>query len=154
MLYIIIGILVLIADIASKLWALEILRYKETIPILSNALHLTYVENTGIAFGMFGGGRVFFIVITFIVIFIMTYFLAKTPPYLRTVWQKSGYALITGGAIGNLIDRALRGFVVDFIDFRLIGFPVFNIADTAICIGAALLLIHYLFMTGDKHGGK
>ena len=127
-------------DILTKIWARGELMDIRSIPLWDNVFHLTYVENRGIAFGMFGGGRIFFIIFTLIVLGLLFWFYQKTEP--KTRWLRLGTCLVTSGAIGNLLDRIFRGFVVDFLDFRLIDFPVFNIADIAVCVGAFLLVIH------------
>lgn len=139
--YIILGIIVLILDIVTKLVAIQNLQGVNTVPIWQDVFHFTYVENRGIAFGMFENARLFFIVATIVILVILSYLYIKTE--YRTKWLKIGTALIYGGAIGNFIDRIARGFVVDFLDFRIINFPVFNVADIAVCVGAAMLVIHF-----------
>lgn len=148
MFYIILAAVILIADILTKIAAERFLMPIGTLPVIDNFFHLTYVENKGIAFGMFSGGRVIFIIISLIVLILLCGLVIKTEKPLRTVWLKCGVALVISGAVGNLIDRLLRGYVVDFLDFCVIDFPVFNIADVAVCIGAGMLLIHFLFAEG------
>ena len=141
MVYFILGIIVLILDIATKFVAMQNLQGVNTVSIWQNVFHFTYVENRGIAFGMFENARFFFIVATIIILVILSCLYIKTE--YRTKWLKVGTALIYGGAIGNFIDRIARGFVVDFLDFRIINFPVFNVADIAVCVGAAMLVMHF-----------
>ena len=153
MLYIIISVLVVISDIITKRMAINGLLATDTMPIIKDVLHLTYVENRGMAFGMFDGGRMFFIMVTAAVLLVIAFILIKKSKTEKNVWQMMGFALVVGGAVGNLIDRVMRGFVVDFIDFRIINFPVFNVADIAVCVGSVLLVIYYLFKeskTGKK----
>ena len=145
MIYIIIAAAVLAADIFTKILAENALKSVVTIPIIKNIFHLTYVENRGIAFGLFSGGRIVFVIVSVIVLAILSYVVFKTEKPVRTVWLKGGSALIFGGAIGNMVERIAKGYVVDFLDFRIIDFPVFNIADIAVCVGAAMLIIHFLF---------
>lgn len=142
MMYIFLALLILIADTITKIWATGRLKEIGTIPIIEDIFHLTYVENDGIAFGMFGGGRIFFIIISVLVLAILAVYVYKTK--YRTIWLKLGSVCVASGAIGNIIDRIFRGFVVDFLDFRIINFPVFNIADIAVCVGAAMLAIHFI----------
>ncbi len=149
MIYIIVAIMVIAADIITKIIAENSLMPVGTIPIIKDIIHLTYVENRGIAFGMFSGGRIIFIIVSLFVLAILGVVIYKEKEELRSRWMKTGGVLIFGGAIGNLIERIYKGYVVDFIDFRIIDFPVFNIADIAVCTGAALLVIHFLF-TEDK----
>ena len=96
----------------------------DTLPIIEDVLHLTYVENTGAAFGMMKDQRwLFMIVSTVAIIALLIYlFKKKTQPKLENL----AIAFIVGGGIGNMIDRVVLGYVVDMIDFRLINFAVFN----------------------------
>lgn len=144
--YIVLSIFILIADIMTKLLAELTLQKVDTIPIWENVFHLTYVENRGIAFGMFSNARLFFILVSILVLVILAVLYNRIK--FRTRWMKLGTAMIYGGAIGNLMERMAKGYVVDFFDFRLIHFPVFNIADIAVCVGAVLLMVH--FFISDK----
>jgi signal peptidase II len=107
------------------------------IPPLSGLFALTYVTNSGIAFGLFKEAGTFFMFLAVIVIAALLFSLRKLPAHQRLVRIALGLAL--GGAIGNLIDRVRLGYVVDFIDFRF--WPVLNIADIAIMTGVTLLAI-------------
>jgi len=147
LLYVIIS-LILILDQVSKLWVLNSLKPIGYIPIINNIFHLTYVENRGAAFGMLQNQKVFFIIATAIIVIGIIIFLRKyNNVYITMKW---GFALIIGGAIGNLIDRIRFGFVVDFFDFRI--WPVFNIADISIVIGA--VLISYIIIRYDSFSPK
>jgi signal peptidase II len=103
----------------------------DTLPLWQNVFHFTYVINTGAAFSFFRGQVDILRWISLIVSFILVVF----------VLEQLGYGFILAGAVGNGIDRFLFGYVVDFFDFRLINFPVFNVADMAINIGVILLLM-------------
>lgn len=149
MLYVIIGILLLGTDIATKLLAIEYLKPIGTFPIWEGVFHLTYVENRGAAFGMMQGGRVFFILISLIIIGAMFYFAKRYKN--RSKLLDWGLTLITAGALGNLLDRIFRGFVVDFFDFCLIDYPVFNMADIFVCLGVGLLAIYVIFFEGKNN---
>ncbi|MEG2584433.1 MAG: signal peptidase II, partial [Oscillospiraceae bacterium] len=107
-----------------------------------------YVENTGVAFGMFKDMRWFFVVVSVLVLVLLAVFFYKTKP--RTMWLKIGTCLVFSGAIGNLVDRIVNGYVVDFLDFCLINFPVFNVADISVCVGVVLLMIHYIFFDNKE----
>ncbi len=150
MIYTIIAAVLIAADYITKLWAERVLTKISSIPLIENVFHLTYVENRGIAFGMFSGGRVVFIAVSIIVMAVLLIIVFKTPKDTRTVWLKGGTSLVIAGAIGNLIERLVKGYVVDFFDFRLINFPVFNVADIAVCVGVVMLLIHFLFAEDSK----
>ncbi len=144
MIYYIIVISLIAIDILTKTLAENVLKAVGTIPIIKDIFHLTYVENRGIAFGMFSGGRIYFVIISLIILLLLAVVIFKTPKESRTVWLKAATASIYGGAIGNMIERIFKGYVVDFLDFRIIDFPVFNVADIAVCVGALMLIIHFL----------
>ena len=151
MLYIITAAIVLVADILTKIFAVKNLAPVYSIEVIKNLLSFTYVENKGIAFGMFSGGRFVFIAVTLVILFLVLTIIFKPPKEKRSVFLKSGGALVVSGAIGNLVDRILYGYVVDFIEVKFIDFPVFNVADIAVCVGAGILLIHYLFIDGKNN---
>jgi signal peptidase II len=111
----------------------------DTLPLWQNVFHLTYVINTGAAFSFFSGQVDMLRWISLIVSFILVVFVWRSPKI--SLLEQLGYGFILAGAVGNGIDRFLFGYVVDFFDFRLINFPVFNIADVAINIGVVLLLM-------------
>lgn len=131
---------VVILDQFSKYIVAENMALGESIPIIEEVFHLTYILNPGAAFGMFAHNRLFFIAIAVIVIGIIIW---ARREILASPWEvKAGCGLFLGGAIGNLIDRARQGMVIDFFDFRI--WPVFNIADIAICIGVGLIIWNLL----------
>ena len=126
-------------DQLSKLLAVKLLAPVGSVPILEGVLHLTYVENKGAAFGMLADHRWVFMSISTVAIIAIALHLysGKNTSKLYT----SALMLIVSGGIGNMIDRIALGYVVDFIDFALIDFAVFNIADSLVCIGAGLLIL-------------
>lgn len=131
---------VVILDQFSKYIVVENMAQGESIPIIEEVFHLTYILNPGAAFGMFAHNRLFFIAIAVVVIGIIIW---ARREILASPWEvKAGCGLFLGGAIGNLIDRARQGLVIDFFDFRI--WPVFNIADIAICIGVGLIIWNLL----------
>ena len=131
---------VVILDQFSKYIVVENMALGESIPIIEEVFHLTYILNPGAAFGMFAHNRLFFIAIAVIVIGIIIW---ARREILASPWEvKAGCGLFLGGAIGNLIDRARQGLVIDFFDFRI--WPVYNIADIAICIGVGLIIWNLL----------
>lgn len=131
---------VVILDQFSKYIVVENMALGESIPIIEEVFHLTYILNPGAAFGMFAHNRLFFIAIAVIVIGIIIW--ARREILASPLEVKAGCGLFLGGAIGNLIDRARQGQVIDFFDFRI--WPVFNIADIAICIGVGLIIWNLL----------
>lgn len=110
--------------------------------VISGLLEFTYVENRGIAFGMFQNQRWFFVVATSIIAIVVLFFIFKM--YKDHVFFTICLSLIFGGAIGNIIDRIRFGYVIDFIHFNFFP-PVFNIADSAVVVGAIALSIAILF---------
>lgn len=152
MIYCLAGLVMLIADVLSKAVVLRNLRPVGSIIIIKNILNFTYVENRGIAFGMFSGKTTMFAVISIVVVIIVLLLLYKMPQSKKSRFLKLGVAFVVSGALGNMADRLIRGYVVDFIDVEFLNFPVFNIADIAVCVGAALILIHFVFC--DEETGK
>ncbi|WP_297406407.1 signal peptidase II [uncultured Cetobacterium sp.] len=149
MVYIAIIILLALVDQLSKYkidnWLVE----GETHPVIGGFLHLTYVKNRGIAFGIFQGKLDIISIITVIVIVgVGIYFFKNRKTF--SIFEKLGYSFILGGAIGNIIDRIFRGFVVDMIDFRGIWVFVFNLADVWINIGVILIIIDSLLENKRK----
>ncbi len=131
-------------DQLSKFAVLNNLKEVGDIPLIQNIFHLTYVENRGAAFGFFQNQKLFFVITTTIVVAAIIFYLLRTK---NLMWPlKIGLYLIIGGAIGNLIDRLRYGFVVDF--FHIVNrWPVFNIADSAIVVGA--ILVSYMILRYD-----
>lgn len=130
-------------DLGTKFWALTALSYNTPEPVLP-VLNWTLRYNTGAAFSFLAGAggwqRWFFTLLALGVSALLAVWLLRRPPPL----EASAYALIMGGALGNLYDRLRHGHVVDFIELHAGGYywPAFNIADMAICLGAGLLLLH------------
>ena len=144
MIFYLIGIVLLIViDQASKIFVDKHMIFGDSLPIIENFFHITYVQNRGIAFGIFQGKVDVISVATIIAIIgIIVYFLKNVKK--SNFFEKMAYIFIISGAIGNMIDRLLRGYVVDMIDFRGIWSFVFNIADIYINLGVILLLLDLL----------
>lgn len=119
----------------------------ESIPIWDGVLHITYIQNRGAAFGMLADHRWVFLIISSITILAMLAFLLLTRS--RNPLLLTAVAMILSGGIGNMIDRLALGYVVDMIEVRLINFAVFNVADSFVCVGAALLFLTILL---EKEG--
>ena len=129
----------IVLDQLSKLLAVKLLAPVNSVPLWSGVLHLTYVENRGAAFGMLADHRWVFMTISTIAITAIAIYLYSGKSTARLF--SAALALIVSGGIGNMIDRIALGYVVDFIDFALIDFAVFNIADSFVCIGAGMLVL-------------
>ena len=143
----IISLFIVLIDIVSKQLVSHFLVEGESIVIIPKFFSLTFAKNTGVAFSMLEGMNIFIVIVTIIVIWcIIRYILHSSYLFYEVV----GYSFIIGGAIGNLIDRIIYGYVIDFFDFNILGydFPVFNIADSAIVIGVILIVI-FSFKKGD-----
>lgn len=148
------AILVLI-DQMSKYLVVEFLKDQPPIVVIEDVLNFFYVENRGAAFGIMQDMRLFFIVITMIIVLAIIFILFKNYKNNSLLFNIS-LALILGGAIGNFIDRFRLHYVVDFISFRIFGydFAVFNLADVFIVIGTILLAIMILLYENPKRGNK
>ena len=143
MLFVILIIIGLIGfDQLIKFWALEYLKQVDTIPVIDNVFHLTYVENRGAAFGLFQNNQMIFIIVAFLASIYGIYYLTKNNTHILC---KTGIILIVSGAIGNLIDRVRLGFVVDYFDFRVVWEYVFNMADVFVVCGTIILCIYIMF---------
>lgn len=133
--------LIVIFDRLTKILFSHTLSLGESLPVVRNIFHITLVQNTGIAFGLFKNHGVVFIIIPLIMIFLLVFNFYQYN-YNNEKFSRlyvTAVSLILAGAIGNLIDRIFYGYVIDFIDFRI--WPVFNIADSAITVGAFLLIL-------------
>ncbi|MGF1481941.1 MAG: signal peptidase II [Cyanophyceae cyanobacterium] len=136
----IIALVGLILDQVTKYWVVQTFsEIGETIPLWPGVFHFTYVINTGAAFSFFRNG-VRWLRWLSLAVSIGLIALAWFGPRMK-IPEQLGYGCILAGALGNGIDRFLFGYVVDFLDFRLIQFPVFNLADIFINIGIVLILI-------------
>ncbi len=131
-----IGILVFIIDQLVKHLVVSTMHLGQSFPVIKGIFHITYVLNPGAAFGMLEHQRWFFILVALAAVLLGAAFYKKLQQ--ESFLMRSGAGLLLGGAVGNLADRIQSGLVVDFLDFRI--WPVFNIADIAICAGAGILI--------------
>lgn len=124
-----------------------------SIPIIKNFLHITYVENHGMIFGL-AQGKINLVTIfsTLLIIFVIFSEYKNFKDY--TKWTKVGISIIAAGALGNMIDRVARNFVIDMIDFRGIWNFVFNVADMYVHIGIYIIVIDYLVRKYKMKKGK
>lgn len=134
-------------DQLTKWLVLEYVKPVRTIPLWEDIFHLTYCENRGAAFGMLQNWFGFFYMMTIIVVLAVTIYMVTRRP--ESGFVTFSFTLLVGGALGNFMDRLFRGFVVDFLDFRLIHFPIFNMADCFVVCGA-ILLAAYVILKNDK----
>ncbi len=140
---VVIALILVAIDQVSKWIVLKEMEIGQTIPVIDKFFHITHVHNRGVAFGMmYGQVSIVSVIGVLAVVGLILYIHKKNEEF--SWFSRTGFVLILGGAIGNLIDRTLRGFVVDFIDFRGIWPYIFNVADVYINIGVVLILIEYI----------
>lgn len=134
------SLIIIIIDFIIKLFALNNIT---NICVIPNFFYLTLAKNTGAAFSLLENQTIFFILIGVLVIFYIFNYLIKDK---MSTLEKISYIFFTGGIIGNLIDRIIYGYVVDYLRFIIFGynFPIFNLADICITIGVILLIINML----------
>ena len=137
-----VALLFTVLDQLTKVWIENVAGGVEGkgIVVIKNILNFTYIKNDGASMGILGGQRIILIILTLGIIALGVWFFVKKKPSHLLVLTAS--SLILSGAVGNLVDRVLFGFVRDFIDLQFIKFYVFNVADCCICIGAALLVVY------------
>ena len=141
-LMIVLTVIFLVIDIVSKLVISNLMNVHDSIMVIENFFYITYVRNTGAAWSIFSGKIWMLIIVSLIIISFMVWYIYRNKP--KSKLEKIGYAMILGGAFGNLLDRIIYGYVVDFLDFYIFGYdyPIFNIADSFILIGVVLLIIY------------
>lgn len=154
MFIVVISLVAIALDQASKWWVVGNLSSGKTVPIFGSFLELSYLENRGVAFGMGQSLAPFYPLLALAIIIGLLYFYKKElKGKSRVIDMAIGF--IVGGAIGNVIDRFIHSFVVDFISlhFGTYSFPVFNVADSFVTVGVILLLL-YFFLDGQEDEGK
>lgn len=138
----IIAVVLVAVDQVIKNWAAETL-IKGEISVIEHVLYLKYAENTGVAFSMFSDNRWVLIGVTSIMLVaVLAFFLSGKVTEKLEIFSLS---LLLSGGVGNLIDRISLGYVIDYIDVRIINFAIFNFADICICVGAFLLCVAVYF---------
>ncbi|KAB8331819.1 lipoprotein signal peptidase [Scytonema tolypothrichoides VB-61278] len=140
--------LAFLLDQLTKYWVVQTFNSGQTQALLPGIFHFTYVTNTGAAFSLLTGKVEW---LRWLSLGVSLALIALAWFTVLHFWDQLGYGFILGGAIGNGIDRFVHGYVVDFLDFRLINFPVFNLADVFINIGIICLLIATFQKTPASH---
>lgn len=143
-------VLCVVLDQITKQWAVRTLMGSADIVVWKGVFSLHYLENTGMAFGLFKNQQVFFYIMTVLILGAVVLFFIKTPAKKRYLPILLFLTMIAGGAVGNLIDRTSQKYVVDFLYFSLIDFPVFNVADCFVTVGCILLMIYFIFVYKDE----
>lgn len=149
MYFIFIGAVVFIDQLTKHLVQAS-MALSDTIPLVEGIFHLTYIHNYGAAFSLLEDQRIFLILLPSLITIGILFYLGRYRRKTHWLMQLS-LSLIAAGGMGNLIDRISRGYVVDFLDFRV--FPIFNVADIAVCCGCGLLVL-YLFVVEPKLAQK
>ena len=147
--YYILTLIALFVDQRIKWAVVHDMELGQSIPIIKNVFHLTSSRNRGAAFGILQNQRLFFIIITCIVVIGIIYYLHKI--YKEKRLLAIALSLIMGGALGNFVDRAFKGEVVDMLDFNLIDYPIFNAADSFISIGATIIILINVMEAWQEH---
>ena len=132
-------------DQLTKYLAILELKGKNPFVLINHVLEFQYLENRGAAFGMLPDQKIFFVIIAIIILFVILFVLIKAPDTKHYHLFRFLLVLIASGAIGNMIDRLVRNYVVDFIYFSLIDFPIFNVADIYVTVATTILIIALLF---------
>lgn len=132
-------VVIVLFDQITKYFAQNNLASGKIVTVIPNFLQFRYAENTGMAFSMFSGARWVFVFLTVIMCGALLYYMYSNK--CSSLWAYWSLGVITAGGIGNLIDRVLYGFVVDFIEPVFVNFAIFNIADCAVTCGAVSLII-------------
>lgn len=143
-------IFLLFLDQLTKYLAIINLKGQPAVSLIDGILELQYLENKGAAFGMLQNKKTLFIFMTVVMLTVIFYVFFKLPQKKKFVIWQVFMCLICAGGIGNMIDRIRYDYVVDFIYFKVIDFPVFNVADIMITIGTVLFFIVVLFFVKEE----
>ncbi|SET38742.1 signal peptidase II [[Clostridium] polysaccharolyticum] len=143
----ILGIVFLVLlDQLTKHWAAVTLRGKEPVVVWKGVFELRYLENRGIAFGLFQNKTIVFVVFTIVILAVLGYYYYRIPAIKKMIPLQVAMVFLGAGAAGNLMDRIIKNYVIDFLYFSLIDFPIFNVADcyvTVSLIGLVCLILFY-----------
>lgn len=152
LLWALVSALIVLLDFITKRIVSGSMYLYESIPVIENVFNITYVKNTGASFGMMSGARWFFVAVTVILIGAVVFYTVKNK--VRNKLFLLSTSFVVGGGIGNLIDRIATGEVVDFFDFCLINFAIFNVADCFVVVGVILIVLYYILDDIKKHKEK
>lgn len=135
------SIILIVIDVVIKLIISNNLILNQSISVINNFFYITYVKNTGVAWSILSGKINLIIVITLAIIMLLIIYIFNKKSY--SVLEIISYSMLLSGSIGNLIDRIIYGYVIDYLDFNILGYdyPIFNFADICIVIGIVLILI-------------
>lgn len=142
--------LLIYIDRITKSLAVRYLKDKDPVRLIPEVFELRYLENRGAAFGMLQDMRTLFIIVGVLFIVIVFYFLIRLPATRKYRLLRICLVMIGAGAIGNLLDRISLNYVIDFLYFIYIDFPIFNVADIYVTVSAAILVILFLFIYKEE----
>ncbi|MCL1999287.1 MAG: signal peptidase II [Turicibacter sp.] len=143
-------VILVVLDQIVKQWARDYLHEAQRLPIIDGIIGFRWATNAGAAFGIFYGGRWFFVVFTIIVIVVMLVYEFKLPYTKQLLYLRIPMVMILAGAIGNFIDRLLFGYVVDMFEFLFINFAIFNVADILLTTGTFIYIFLTFFLSAEK----
>lgn len=143
-------VLLVVLDQGTKLLAVRHLKGQQPFVILDGVFELHYLENRGAAFGILQGQKGIFFFCTAFVLAVLCFYYHRMPAGKRYAPMRLVGILLGAGAIGNLIDRMAQSYVVDFLYFKLIDFPIFNVADIYVTFGAVLLAVLIFFVYREE----
>ncbi len=143
-------ILLVTCDQVTKIWVMNNLSDGREIKVIGNAFTIKYLTNYGAAFGILQNKRLFFCILTALFIVFFLFLIILIPTLKKYYLLLISSILLISGALGNLIDRFTLSYVRDFLYFKLINFPIFNLADIYVCVGCFLLMIYVLFLSGEN----
>ncbi len=144
MLFYIVTVLLILADQLTKFLTVKYLKPVSTVAVIEGIFSFTYVENKGAAFGILQNARWVFIVATIAAIIAMVWYKRRYNPQGKVI--NTSLCLLLSGALGNMIDRIFLGYVVDMLEVTFIDYPVFNVADCFVVVGAILMCVYILFI--------
>lgn len=145
-------LLIIAFDQVTKILATEYLKGKEPVSFIKGVVRFNYAENTGMAFSLFSGARWVFVALTLVACAAALWYIFSNR--CKPLWLYWSIAVVASGGIGNLIDRAFYGYVVDFIEPVFIDFAIFNIADCAVTLGGVSLIAYLIFDMFKKEDKK
>ena len=143
-------VILILLDQGTKFWALASLKPIHNMTLVEGFMDLTFVENRGVAFGMFSGQRWFILLLTGIIAAGLIWFYKAMPKKKEYFPLRVSLVMVLSGAIGNIIDRLFRGYVVDFFEFTFFEWPVFNVADIYVVVGVILLALMLIFVVKEE----
>ena len=141
--------LIFIDQLSKQIAVMNLVETSATAPFLPGLLQFKYIQNSGASFGILQGKQFFLVTLTAIALLVLLYLIFANK--FKSNCENICFILIASGGIGNLIDRVLYGYVIDFLDFQFIDFPVFNIADSFVCVGVTIFFIYIVISEYTLH---